>query len=287
MPATMTSWLTRQVLFGLLLASSACGSAGGKSASGGNSGSSAQSSAGIGSGGAVASGFPCTATADPGELVTIPAGDFTMGCNDAVDNQCSDDEKPKHTVSLSGFSIDRTLVTQAQYTSCINAGACAVPSCDWSCDNSSFPASCMTWQDASNYCAWAGERLPTEAEWEKAARGEQGNKYPWGSKEPDCTLANFAGCGGAAKAVGSLPAGASPYGLFDMAGNVVEFVADVYDAGYYAMSPASDPPGPASGTRHGGRGGGFKSPALYLRTSKRDWYDPTDAGPSLGFRCAK
>jgi formylglycine-generating enzyme required for sulfatase activity len=145
----------------------------------------------------------------------------------------------------------------------------------------------VTWQQASNYCAWAGKHLPTEAEWEKASRGDQGNVYPWGNGAASCSLANMAGCGGGLQSVGSLSAGASPYGALDMAGNVVELVADFYDEKYYATSPTSDPPGPPSGKRYSGRGGGFKSNADFVRASKRDWYDPTDSAVSLGFRCAK
>lgn len=232
-------------------------------------------------------GSACTETADPGDLVAVPAGEFVMGCNDAVDKQCSDDEKPMHSVTLSAFEIERTEVTQAAYTGCVQAGACQAPSCDWNCEQTDFPASCVTWAQANDYCAWAGRRLPTEAQWEKAARGDSGNKYPWGNDEPSCTLANLAGCGNGAKAVGSAPGGASPYGAVDMAGNMVEFVADWYDEAYYAASPDTDPTGPTNGKRYGGRGGGFKSDSQYLRSSKRDWYDPTDAGASLGFRCAK
>jgi formylglycine-generating enzyme required for sulfatase activity len=229
----------------------------------------------------------CTATADPSEMVQVPAGDFDMGCNDAVDDACSDDEKPLHTLSMSGFEIDRTEVTQAQYTACLSAGKCEAPSCDWNCDNQDFPASCVTWTQANAYCGWAGKRLPTEAEWEKAARGEQDTKYPWGNDEPDCSLANMSGCTSAAMAVGSLDAGKSPFGALDMAGNVVEFVADWYDEAYYTDSPAADPPGPKSGKRYVGRGGGFNSGAEFLRTSKRDWYDATDTAAALGFRCAR
>jgi formylglycine-generating enzyme required for sulfatase activity len=192
-----------------------------------------------------------------------------------------------HTVTLSDFQIDTTEVTQDQYAACVSAGACNPPACDWDCSKTTFPASCIAFADAKSYCTFAGGHLPTEAEWEKAARGASGNKFPWGNGAADCTLTNMAGCGDQAKAVGSLPAGASPYGALDMAGNVVEMVSDWYDAAYYATSPSSNPTGPASGSRYGGRGGGFKSEALWQRSSKRDVYDLTDSGAALGFRCAK
>jgi formylglycine-generating enzyme required for sulfatase activity len=262
--------------------SAACGSSSGKDGNG--AGGSSASQAGSSSGGTT-TGFDCSATAEVGDMVMVPAGEFSMGCAD--DAKCPDDEQPQHTVSLSAFEIDRTEVTQGAYTACVMDGACLPPSCDWSCDSADLPASCVTWSQASAYCAWAQKRLPTEAEWEKAARGQQGNKYPWGDAAPSCATANMSGCGDAPKAAGSLPAGASPYGALDMAGNMVELVADWYDAAYYAASPAADPPGPASGKRYSGRGGGFKSGADYMRASKRDWYDPTDTAASLGFRCAR
>lgn len=260
------------------------GSASGAGTSGtGTSGSNGTGSQGVGG----AQSAACTTSAQPGELVKVPAGDFTMGCNDAIDADCSEDEKPMHTVALAAFEIGRTEVTQAQYTACVADGVCVPPTCAWNCDDASFPASCVSWAQADSYCTWAARRLPSEAEWEKAARGDQGNKYPWGNSEPDCTLANMAGCGNQALAAGSLEAGASPYGALDMAGNLVELVADWYDESYYGSSPGADPSGPATGTRYGGRGGGFKSDAEYLRSSKRDWYDSPDAAVSLGFRCAR
>ncbi len=219
-------------------------------------------------------------------MVNVPAGPFIMGCNADVDTDCLDDEMPMHTVTLAAFSIERTEVTQAAFAACVTQGACDAPSCDWNCDNADLPASCVNVQQAKDYCAWAGRRLPTEAEWEKAARGDAGAKFPWGNAAPTCTLVNMAGCNNASTAAGSLPGGASPYGALDMAGNMVEMIADWYDATYYQQSPATDPTGPASGAQYGGRGGGWKSEAPWQRTSKRDWYDIEDAGASLGFRCA-
>jgi formylglycine-generating enzyme required for sulfatase activity len=281
------------LLFSATIVLGGCGSnddgsknGGAGKASGGSASSNAGSSAG-GSAATASEGFDCPAAAEPAELVPVPAGDFIMGCNTAVDDDCDDDELPMHTVSLSAFQIDRTEVTQAQFAACVADGACTVPSCDWNCDEPALPASCLTWAQASAYCSWAGKRLPTEAEWEKAARGDQGNKYPWGNDPPDCSRANMAGCGDRALPAGSLEAGASPYGALDMAGNLVELVADWYQADYYQSSPAADPHGPEDGTRYSGRGGGFKSATDYLRSSKRDWYDVTDTAASLGFRCAR
>jgi formylglycine-generating enzyme required for sulfatase activity len=231
--------------------------------------------------------FSCTSGTEPAELVPIEAGEFSMGCNDEVDDECDEDEKPMHVVSLAAFEIDRTEVTQGQYSACVLDGACSAPTCEWDCERAEYPAGCVDWASAQAYCAWAGKRLPSEAEWEKAARGSESSKYPWGNGEPTCTLANFAECGGEAWAVGSLPDGASPYGVLDLAGNMVELVADHYDAEYYESSPEDDPRGPESGERYGGRGGGFRSGAEWLRASKRDWYDPLDAAASLGFRCAR
>jgi formylglycine-generating enzyme required for sulfatase activity len=274
---------TRQVLVcWVTLVLAACGSMNDSDKNGNG-----DSNAGSGAGASATGSTECTATADPGDLVDVPAGDFAMGCNEALDASCDEDEKPQHTVTLSAFSIERTEVTQAQYTACLLAGGCEPPTCDWNCDNADYPAGCVTSAHAEAYCSWAGRRLPTEAEWEKAARGTDGAVYPWGDAKPDCSLANMAGCGGAAKPAGSLTAGASPYGALDMAGNMVEMVADRYDEAYYAASPATDPQGPAGGERYVGRGGGFKSDSKFIRTSKRDWYDLTDAGLSLGFRCAR
>jgi len=262
---------------------------GGSAGTSAGTGSQSGGSAGTSNGGTAGSAgeFECTSNAAPGPLVDVPAGAFIMGCNADVDDECVDDEMPMHTVTVAAFDIERTEVTQEAYAACVTDGDCEPPSCAWNCDDVDAPATCINIAQAQDYCAWAGRRLPSEAEWEKAARGADGLKYPWGNDEPDCTLANMAGCGDQAMAVGSLPDGASPYGAFDMAGNMVEMVADWYDAAYYAESPNVDPTGPASGDRYGGRGGGFRSDATWQRTSKRDWYDLEDAGASLGFRCVQ
>jgi formylglycine-generating enzyme required for sulfatase activity len=216
----------------------------------------------------------------------VPASMFAMGCNAALDMDCKDDENPSHMVSIGTFAIDKTEVTQAEYSSCVQAGKCNAPSCDWDCSQSTFPAGCLNWADAKAYCTFVGGHLPTEAEWELAARGTDGRVYPWGNDAPTCDLVNMDGCGEKAQAVGSHPSGASPFGAVDMAGNVVEMVADYYAADYYATSPATNPTGPASGAHFVGRGGGYKSEAVWQRTSARDTYDADDTSTSLGFRCA-
>jgi formylglycine-generating enzyme required for sulfatase activity len=269
------------------------GAAGEPSSSGGSAGTAgaenggSSGSAGTSSAGTSGNGFDCTSSTEPGPLVEVPAGAFIMGCDLELDDECLEDEMPMHTVTLAAFEIDLTEVTQDAFTACVTAGACDPPACEWNCDATEIPAGCITIEQAEDYCAWADRRLPTEAEWEKAARGEDGVKFPWGNGEPDCTLANMAGCGNEATPVGSLPDGASPYGALDMGGNVVEMVSDWYDPSYYEQSPSTDPTGPATGTRYGGRGGGFLSEPTWHRAAKRDWYDIIDEAPSLGFRCAR
>jgi len=238
-------------------------------------------------GGAAADPFACVSNAQTGDMVSVPEAAFSMGCNTQVDSNCEDDEKPLHVVTLGAFEIDRTEVTQDEYTACVEAHSCSAPSCEWDCTATELPAACIAWAQAKAYCAWAGKRLPTEAEWEKAARGTDGRKYPWGNDAADCARVNMSGCGDHPEDVGSHPSGASPYGALDMAGNVVEMVADWYAAAYYATSPATDPKGPTSGSRYVGRGGGYRSEAVWQRASVRDWYDLSDASKPLGFRCAR
>ena len=229
-----------------------------------------------------------------GEMKLVAAGSFWMGCNTTVDSECQSDESPYHQVTLSGYYMDKTEVTQAEYKKCVDAGECDTPSCDWDPTGTpNRPVVCVTWSQAGEYCVWAGKRLPTEAEWEKAARGTDGRKYPWGNETATCDYAvmydgsNGCGTGSTWDVCGKSPAGDSPYGLCDMAGNVWEWVSDWWDSGYYANSPASNPTGPVSGSNRVIRGGSFHSNYDYLRASIRLIYYPSGAYYALGFRCAR
>ncbi len=228
-------------------------------------------------------------------MVVIPAGHFTMGAEDG-----DADEQPPHLVMLSAFSIDQTEVTVSAYARCVEAGTCTKPK-DWSLCNfgkggrDHHPINCVTWADADRYCRWAGKRLPTEAEWEYAARASDGRRFPWGNPPPNCdravmpTLQLGPGCGtDSTWPVGSKKAGASPWGLSDMAGNVAEWVADRYSDVYYKSAPQQDPQGPSSGSDRVLRGGGWKdSRPSYLRSSYRYGAAPVVSADDTGFRCAR
>ncbi len=236
-------------------------------------------------------GFGCSNgdCVSTGEMLLIPSGSFWMGCNAAVDNECDSDELPYHEVTLSGYYMDKTEVTQSEYKKCVDAGECGTPTCDWDPTGTpNRPVACVDWNDATVYCVWAGKQLPTEAEWEKAARGTDGRKYPWGNEAATCDYAVISSCTGDAMDVCSKsPAGDSPYGLCDMAGNVWEWVSDWYGSDYYTDSSSSNPTGPVSGSGRVRRGGGFDNYDGRLRASNRSDDYPSDHDDNLGFRCSR
>ena len=228
-------------------------------------------------------------------LVYVPAGKFLMG-SAVSDTFAQKNEQPQHSVTLDAFWIDRTDVTNAMYTQCVSAGACQKPKAIVSktrpdyytnAQYGNYPVVFVTWDDAKAYCAWAGRRLPTEAEWEKAARGTDGALYPWGNQPFDDTRGALQPTATDTTPVGSYPAGASPYGALDMAGNVWQWVADWYAADYYANSPAQNPTGPANGTLHILRGGSWDVVRSYVRAAVRDSYQGSITYEQIGFRCAK
>lgn len=223
----------------------------------------------------------------PMDWLDIPAGEFLMGTDPEKDGSASPYEFPEHTVYLDAYRIMRSEVTNQQYNQCVRSGACPVPGNDEysSSERAQYPVTDVSWSNATGFCQWAGGRLPTEAEWEKAARGEDGRIYPWGDTLPDRTLANFDFCVGDTVPVGSYPLGASPYGLYDMAGNVYEWVNDWFDSSYFNISPLSNPPGPDTGIYRGVRGGSW-SGLSYLRTARRGGSYPATRNHDIGFRCA-
>ncbi|MBI2505273.1 MAG: SUMF1/EgtB/PvdO family nonheme iron enzyme [Candidatus Latescibacteria bacterium] len=225
-------------------------------------------------------------------MIEIPAGPFAMG----DDQGSGGDEDPEHQVELSAFWMDKNEVTAAQYRACVEGGTCSPAGQSTNCnaplaDRDAHPINCVDWTQANAYCQWAGKRLPTEAEWEKAARSTDERRYPWGDAPPDVARLNFNNNAGATEAVGSHPSGASPYGLLDMSGNVLEWTADYYSADYYALSPAQDPQGPpppAEGDFRVVRSSSWNTgDARALTTTVRNNFSATTADPALGFRCAR
>ena len=232
-------------------------------------------------------GSTMTSSEDSATLVFIPSGEFVMGSNNSDPNADSD-EMPEHTVYLDAFWIDRTEVTNDMYRQCVAAGECTEPAHSRRYDSGGYgdhPVLGISWDQAVEYCTWAGRRLPTEAEWEKAARGTDGRIYPWGNDEPDSSRLNFNHSIDDTTTVGSYPEGASPYGVLDMAGNVWEWVADGYDEAYYLESPYENPHGGNSVNRRALRGGSWNTQAHNVRVSNRFWAFP-GRNDTDGFRCA-
>jgi formylglycine-generating enzyme required for sulfatase activity len=237
-----------------------------------------------------------TRTRDGSLMVRVPEGPFLRGSRA---HEGEPDEHPQQSVTLSAFLIDRTEVTVARYRACVTDGACSPPATDRWCNLASsgredHPVNCVTWGQAEAYCRWAGARLPTEAEWEKAARGTEGDPFPWGPTKDTCVVAvRFDdklghACGKFGTwPVGSKPFGKSPYGALDMAGNVWEWVADWYAPDAYASGDDRDPKGPQTGKYRVLRGGGWgKDGAGALRSSRRFRFSGDQRTPGIGFRCA-
>ena len=254
-----------------------------------------------------------------GDMVRVPGETFVMGKEGSQD-------APQHQVTLSPYAIDRTEVTVAAYRACAQAGACTAPHleefdgyCTWAAaGREQHPVNCVDWAQADAFCRWAGKRLPTEAEWEHAARGADGRLYPWGNEPPTAERLNACGreCAGSTwmqatldasvpmppntpramydgddgwqttAPVGSFPADVSPFGVLDMAGNVSEWVADRFAP--YPTDALTDPTGPPAGKARAWRGGGWCDTVLTV--ARADWRmgsAPDFAVPALGFRCAR
>ena len=225
-------------------------------------------------------------------MVEIPAGEFLMGFDGT---QALEDERPLHRVWLDTFSIDQYEVTTAQYAAFLANTNRPAP-WQWTLvdlsQHGDRPVIGADWSDAAAYCRWRGKRLPTEAEWEKAARGTDGRLYPWGNQLPTKDFANFAlgarfSYSQMLMSVQSYEPGKSPYGLYQMAGNVYEWVQDWYAANYYETSPDRNPPGPDQGQFKVLRGGSWSDLPKYLLTYGRFKLPPETRNSYTGFRCAK
>jgi len=245
--------------------------------------------------------LPQTETGKDGApLRLIPGGEFLMGTS-LSHRDGARDEYPERRIFLNAFYMDVFEVTNGRYLAFTTATGHRTP--EHPRDKNltlwrgpivpdafkDHPVVNVAWSDAAAYCAWAGRRLPTEAEWERAARGTTGRRFPWGDMEPTRTLANYLNQwrnGAGLEPVGSHPQGAGAEGVQDLQGNVWEWVADWYDPSYYENGPIRNPNGPNEGTRKVIRGSGWESEAPLLRSAHRLSSDPTNRNHSLGFRCA-
>ncbi len=222
-------------------------------------------------------------------MLRLPGGHFAMG---SASPKAPVNERPVRAVTVAPFWVDRTEVTVAAYRACVAAGTCPVPArtsamCTYDADDPDLPVSCVHWADADAYCGWVGKRLPSEREWEYAARGPMAVPFPWGvgtSCGNAITLINEQSgrsCAHRPARVGTHPGGASVFGVQDLSGNLEEWTADWY---VELLGPG---PAPRAGAAHVLRGGGWLSTPSQSRTTSRNWGSALEAGANVGFRCAK
>ena len=222
-------------------------------------------------------------------MLRIPGGRVSVGSSNP---KAPPNERPARSVTVTPFWIDRTEVTVGAYRACVQAGACRLPArssatCTYGAGDDGLPVSCVHWSDAEGYCRFAKKRLPTELEWEDAARGTLAVPFPWAGP-PSCSnavtlISERTGrtCAPGPTPVGSHPSGDSVFGVQDLSGNVEEWTADWY---VESLGPG---PSPRAGAAHVLRGGGWLSPPSLSRTTTRDWGSAMESGPNVGFRCAR
>ncbi len=243
-----------------------------------------------------------------GDMTLIPAGEFLMGSDKKTDRLAYRSELPQRHVYLDAYEIDKYEVTNLHYLKYILATG-KLPQLDWRYDGGNFqesmanhPIMHVSWYDADAYCRWAGKRLPTEAEWEKAARGQDGRLNPWGNQSAGLSRANFGrtGLSGPVRdrperllmyppliSVDKYENAVSPYGLYQTIGNVAEWVSDWYDLDYYKSAPDRNPKGPETGSQKAFRGGGWMDSTTTMRVAMRNGTDPNTKINWMGFRCAR
>ncbi len=229
------------------------------------------------------------------DMVLIPSGEFLMGTKD---DKGRPDEYPQHKIYLGSFYLDRFEATGEDFQKYLSNNPDQHPTIvGWwgrqvRPEMKKRPVIGLSWKRCNDYCEWKGKRLPTEAEWERAAAGLEGRKYPWGSDTPNKKKANFNRCcfimkGLTTSEVGSYLLGATPEGIYDLAGNIAEWVYDWYDKNYYKNSEYSNPRGPKNGTHRTIRGGAWNSLSGYIRSSARFGFDEAKDFYGIGCRCAK
>jgi formylglycine-generating enzyme required for sulfatase activity len=229
-----------------------------------------------------------------GAMLAVPAGAVLMGSDEGLGDL---DEQPQRTVEIGAYSLDLLEVTNAEYQDCVTAGVCSEPASTSSstraayygaAEFAAYPVLNVSWLQAKQFCLWAGKRLPSEAEWERAARGDAPDErtYPWGEATATCSLAAYGSCDADTDEAGAHPAGRAPFGHLDLAGNVYEWVEDWYDS-LYDETALDDPLGPVNGTTRVARGGGWNSDAVYIRVANRSYREPLEVEDNRGFRCAR